>query len=83
MEKIDRKGYAKRNYDQQLTQNTSMQSRLRQKLRTLIFCVWLFLDRTENKNESMGMDLWMLTEETLESDTKMIRGVPIFSASAM
>jgi hypothetical protein len=31
----------------------------------------------------MGMDLWMLTEETLESDTKMIRGVPIFSASAM
>jgi hypothetical protein len=29
------------------------------------------------------MDLWMLTEETLKSDTKMIRGVPIFSASAM
>jgi hypothetical protein len=27
------------------------------------------------------MDLWMLTEETLESDTKMIRGVPIFLAS--
>jgi hypothetical protein len=25
----------------------------------------------------------MLTKETLESDTKMIRGVPIFSASAM
>ena len=27
------------------------------------------------------MDLWMLTEETLESDTKMIRGGPIFSVS--
>jgi hypothetical protein len=25
----------------------------------------------------------MLTEATLESDTKMIRGVPIFSASTM
>jgi hypothetical protein len=58
-----------------------MQSRLWQKLRTLIF-VWLFLDRPKNKNESTGMDLWMLTEETLESDTKMIRDAPIFSASA-
>ena len=27
------------------------------------------------------MDLWMLTEETLESDTKMIWGGPIFSVS--
>jgi hypothetical protein len=27
------------------------------------------------------MDLWMLTEGTLESDTKMIRGGPIFSVS--
>jgi hypothetical protein len=27
------------------------------------------------------MDLWMLTEETLRPDTKMIRGGPIFSAS--
>jgi hypothetical protein len=29
------------------------------------------------------MDLWMLTEETLESDTNMIRGIPTFSASTM
>jgi hypothetical protein len=54
-----------------------------QELRTLNFVVWLFLDRTKNKNASTGMDLWMLTEETLKSDTKMIRGVPIFAASAM
>jgi hypothetical protein len=45
--------------------------------------LWLFLDRTENKNKFMGMDLWMLTEETLESDTKIIRDVPIFSADVM
>ena len=29
----------------------------------------------------MGMDLWMLTEEMLESDTKMIWGGPIFLVS--
>jgi hypothetical protein len=28
-----------------------------------------------------GVGLWMLTEETLESDTKMIRGGPIFSVN--
>jgi hypothetical protein len=27
------------------------------------------------------MDLWMLIEETLKYDTKMIRGVPIYSMS--
>ena len=30
---------------------------------------------------NLWMDLWMLTEETLESDTKMIWGGPIFSVS--
>jgi hypothetical protein len=31
----------------------------------------------------MWMNLWMLTEETLESDTKMIWGGPIFSVSGV
>ena len=30
---------------------------------------------------NLWMDLWMLTEEMLESDTKMIWGGPIFSVS--
>jgi hypothetical protein len=39
--------------DQRLKLNT-VQSRLWQKLRTLNFFFWLFLDRTENKNELQG-----------------------------
>ena len=38
------------------------------------------MDRMNTKM-NLWMDLWMLTEETLESDTKMIRGGPIFSVS--
>ena len=34
-----------------------------------------------NTKTNMWMDWWMLTEETLESDTKMIWGGPIFSVS--
>ena len=34
-----------------------------------------------NTKTNLWMDLWMLTEKTLESDTKMIWGGPIFSVS--
>ena len=40
-----------------------------------------FLVDRMNTKTNLWMDLWMLTEETLESDTKMIRGGPIFSVS--
>ena len=55
-----------------------MQSRLWQTL-TLTFYGFL-VDRMKTKT-NLWMDLWMLTEETLESDTKMIWGGPIFSVS--
>ena len=42
--------------------------------------LWLFRGQDETKT-NLWMDLWMLTEETLESDTKMIWGGPIFSVS--
>ena len=42
--------------------------------------LWLFGGSDETKT-NLWMDLWMLTAETLESDTKMIWGGPIFSVS--
>ena len=42
--------------------------------------LWLFLDR-KHSQLNYGVDCGWLTEETLKSDTKMIRGGPIFSVS--
>jgi hypothetical protein len=81
--KIRWKKVRKRYYDQQLKQKLRCNLGYGKKTKNPNFFMWLFLDRTENKNKYTGMNLWMLTEETLESDTKMISGVPIFSASAM
>ena len=44
------------------------------------FFFWLFLDR-KHSQLNYGVDCGWLTEETLKSDTKMIRGGPIFSVS--
>jgi hypothetical protein len=58
-----------------------MQSRLWQKLRTLIF-FWLFLDMTKNKNELRGWICGCSSSKPWKSDTKMIWGGPIFSWAA-
>ena len=44
------------------------------------FFFWIFLDR-KHSQLNYGVDCGWLTEETLKSDTKMIRGGPIFSVS--